>query len=73
MRLALLLLLCVAACDREDPGSRILAITGGDAVAGKAAIGKFGCGSCHVIPGVARARGPGAEHAAQPGGVDPAA
>jgi cytochrome c len=57
MRLALLLLLCVAACGGENPESRILAITGGDAVAGKAAIGKFGCGSCHVIPGVARARG----------------
>lgn len=57
MRCRLLFLLCVAACRGEDSGSRALAIAGGDAVAGKAAIGKFGCGSCHVIPGVGRARG----------------
>jgi len=53
----LLLLLLLAACGREEPEGRILAITGGDAVAGKAAIGRLGCGSCHVIPGVERARG----------------
>ena len=57
MRLALLLLLAAVGCGREEPESRILAITGGDAVAGKTAIGKFGCGSCHTIPGVERARG----------------
>jgi cytochrome c len=57
MRYRWLLLLGIAACGGEDAGSRTLAITGGDAVAGKAAIGKFGCGSCHVIPGVERARG----------------
>jgi cytochrome c len=51
-----LLLLGAIACG-EAPGSSILASTGGDAVAGKAAITKYGCGSCHVIPGVARARG----------------
>jgi cytochrome c1 len=48
--------MCTAACGGEAP-SHTLALTGGDAVAGKAAIGKFGCGSCHVIPGVERARG----------------
>ena len=53
-----LLLLCLVGACGGDPGeSRILALTGGDAGAGKAAIGKFGCGSCHVIPGVERARG----------------
>jgi cytochrome c len=57
MRCRWLLLLGIAACGGEDPGSRTLALTGGDATAGKAAIGKFGCGSCHVIPGVERARG----------------
>jgi cytochrome c len=53
----LLVLLCVGACGGEARESQILAITGGDALAGKAAIAKFGCGSCHVIPGVERARG----------------
>jgi cytochrome c1 len=53
----LLMLFFVGACGGEARQSRSLVITGGDAVAGKVAIGKFGCGSCHVIPGVERARG----------------
>lgn len=53
----LLMLVWVGACGGEARESQILAINGGDAVAGKVAIGKFGCGSCHVIPGVERARG----------------
>ena len=53
----ILLLLSVVACGREEREGRILAITGGEAVAGEAAIKKFGCGSCHTIPGVERARG----------------
>ena len=60
MRRALLALSVLgAACGGggEGHGSRILASTGGDARAGAAAIGKYGCGSCHVIPGVERARG----------------
>jgi cytochrome c1 len=32
-------------------------LTGGDPVAGKAAIARFACGSCHEIPGVAGANG----------------
>ena len=52
----LLLLLGALACGGGE-GSHILATTGGDAVSGEAAIAKFGCGSCHVIPGVERARG----------------
>jgi cytochrome c1 len=59
MRAAVLTLLAgAAACGGSDaPDRHILASTGGDAVAGTAAIAKFGCGSCHVIPGVERARG----------------
>jgi cytochrome c2 len=34
-----------------------VASTAGNPEAGKAAIAKYGCGSCHVIPGVERARG----------------
>lgn len=33
------------------------AVTGGDAHRGAAAIAKYGCGSCHVIPGISGARG----------------
>jgi cytochrome c1 len=54
----LALLLGATACGGGgDAGGRILASTGGDAAAGKAAIARYGCGSCHVIPGVERARG----------------
>ena len=30
-------------------------ITGGDVERGRSAIGKYGCGACHTIPGVAAA------------------
>ena len=54
----LILLLGVVACGSEtSSGTHILATTGGDARVGEAAIAKYGCGSCHVIPGVERARG----------------
>ena len=33
------------------------AISGGHADAGEAAIGRYGCGSCHEIPGIAGATG----------------
>ena len=52
----LLLALGALACGGEAPPG-ILATTGGDPRAGEAAIARFGCGSCHVIPGVERARG----------------
>lgn len=55
-----LAVLAAAACgqgadDRERP--EILATVDGNPVLGAAAIGKYGCGSCHVIPGLARATG----------------
>ena len=54
----LLLLVGAVACGGGEPSSgRMVASTAGDPVAGKAAIAKYGCGSCHVIPGVERARG----------------
>jgi cytochrome c1 len=58
-RVALLLTLVAAtACGGGDSeGGHLLASTGGDAEAGEIAIAKHGCGSCHVIPGVERARG----------------
>ena len=36
---------------------RAAALTGGDPLAGKAAIGRRPCGGCHVIPGVPGAKG----------------
>lgn len=52
-------LLATAACGEGGDSGRaeILAVTRGDPVAGERAIDKYGCGSCHVIPGVRRAHG----------------
>jgi cytochrome c2 len=56
-RFLILLLAGAVACGGGASGSRIVSSTAGDPVAGEAAIAKYGCGSCHVIPGVERARG----------------
>jgi cytochrome c1 len=56
----LLFLATAAGCESEREGAsrnRILATTRGDPGQGEAAIARYGCGSCHVIPGVHRARG----------------
>ena len=45
----------MAACERTVYGPEPL--TGGDAQRGQALIAYYGCGSCHSIPGVARANG----------------
>lgn len=39
--------------------TRVMAeqVSGGSVVAGRAAITRYGCGSCHVIPGIADASG----------------
>ena len=49
----------LAACGPRDrgPGQEALASAGGDPEAGAVAIARYGCGSCHVIPGIERARG----------------
>lgn len=50
----------LAACSGGggEPGRReVLASTRGDPHRGELAIGQYGCGSCHVIPGANRARG----------------
>jgi cytochrome c oxidase assembly factor CtaG/cytochrome c2 len=52
----LLLAFCTAfasACDSgKAAASEAEALTGGSVDRGKSAIGKYGCGSCHTIPGV---------------------
>ncbi len=53
-------LLATASCAGEgsDPArEQVLATTRGDPAGGERAIAKYGCGSCHVIPGLRRARG----------------
>ena len=50
---------------RWRPGAKPRILTGGTVERGRAAIGKFGCGSCHEIPGI-----PGAATVATPlGGI----
>lgn len=50
-RAALLAGLLLGACIWHDDDSRNVTV-GGDAEVGKALIAKYGCGSCHLIPGV---------------------
>lgn len=43
--------------DRRELEARAAGLTGGDPHAGRQAIQRYGCGSCHTVPGVARAQG----------------
>lgn len=43
--------------DQREVVRRAAGLTGGDPHAGEEAIGRFGCGGCHTIPGVRGARG----------------
>jgi cytochrome c2 len=56
---AVTLSLFAAACtDRAQEEQAIAqAMTGGNAARGAAAIARYGCGSCHIIPGVSGASG----------------
>jgi cytochrome c2 len=51
-----LLLLGVAAC-KPDAAATAERALGGNARHGRALIASLGCGACHTIPGVAKARG----------------
>lgn len=56
----LLVLAAVSGCapGGEDPArAEVLASVRGNPEAGAVAIDRYGCGSCHVIPGLARAQG----------------
>ena len=58
LAVALILVLCAsAACRQQDFAREAMLLTGGDPRRGVAAIGRYGCGSCHDIPGVKNARG----------------
>jgi cytochrome c len=49
--LSALLVLAFAACEK-DARSEAVKITGGDPDRGKEAINRYGCATCHTIPGV---------------------
>jgi cytochrome c2 len=51
-------LLMTVCCSRENEMvEQARALTGGEPSRGIAAIGRYGCGSCHEIPGIRRATG----------------
>lgn len=51
-----LALVALAACHPQD-GETARQLTGGEPARGRAAIERYGCGTCHEIPGVRRASG----------------
>lgn len=54
---ALLASVALAGCSRRKSYERAVALTGGNPQAGRQAIRKYGCQTCHTIPGVPGARG----------------
>lgn len=55
--LALVALAAAACIDQQKRYDEARALTGGEPERGIAAIGQYGCGSCHDIPGIRGARG----------------
>jgi cytochrome c1 len=55
--LLLAALLALTACGPDVRGVALQDVPGGDKSRGKAAIAEYGCGSCHVIPGIPGAQG----------------
>ena len=52
------LAVCVSSCGgRNHVREEAITLTGGDPDKGRSAIGRYGCGSCHEIPGIGSARG----------------
>ena len=47
----------LAACGGHTQAERVPAVPGGDPRLGRAALAEWGCGGCHVIPGVTAAVG----------------
>lgn len=58
LAIAILALACTGCANQAAQAEQIAkAATGGSAARGVAAINRYGCGSCHVIPGVSGAFG----------------
>jgi cytochrome c1 len=54
----LAILICLPGCNGRDAvREEAVTLTGGNPDNGMAAIGRYGCGSCHDIPGIRSARG----------------
>jgi cytochrome c2 len=49
---AILVALLIAGCGKAERERKAIAATGGDPQAGSSAISRYGCGSCHTIPGI---------------------
>jgi cytochrome c2 len=49
-----LLSLAFSACHTQEPQVRV---SGGDERRGREFIDRYGCGTCHVVPGIGRAQG----------------
>lgn len=47
----------LSGCGRQTSYQRAIALTGGNPHAGRQAIRKYGCQTCHTIPGIPGARG----------------
>jgi cytochrome c len=52
-----LVVISLGGCGQAQGGQEMRVVAGGDASRGPAAMAKYGCGSCHVIPGVDGANG----------------
>jgi cytochrome c len=50
--LALIILLASGACSSNEAERAARSMTGGDPHRGRAAISRYGCSTCHTIPGV---------------------
>jgi cytochrome c2 len=58
LTLTLVAVLLAASCSRRNEAAeQARALTGGDPDRGVSAIARYGCGSCHEIPGIRRANG----------------
>lgn len=55
--LAVFALVLLTSCSTDEREHTALVSTGGDVHRGAAAIERYGCGSCHIIPGVSGAFG----------------
>ena len=55
--LLVVVLLALAGCAQDARGVALEAVPGGDAAQGQRAVASYGCGSCHVVPGVPGAQG----------------
>ena len=55
--IGLALALLLVGCGRTTDDEPRVAVPGGDAARGRHAIAEYGCGACHVIPGIKGADG----------------